>query len=159
MLRRGVVFASAFLGALVGMTLLVLGLVATESVIFPLATGVAALLAALSAGWTATWLARDGTRTQLLPVVGAAEGIALVIVLTGLVMPSLRASLDGPVGGIGVAVSLALAVGATWAAWHFRRPAQATANDARLTLVLLGVALVAIIGVLGLASALGLAGA
>jgi hypothetical protein len=77
---------AAFLSSLAGLVVLLpLGLILDQVIVYPLAFGVAALLAALAAGWAGTLLAPGATRTRLLPVVVAAEAAAAVLVLAVLV--------------------------------------------------------------------------
>jgi small-conductance mechanosensitive channel len=158
-------FLLATFGALAG-TLLVLpfGLVVVEQIVYPLAAAVGALLAALGAGWAATLLARDGTCTRLLPVVGATEAVALVVaalVLAYLALdvasrPRVLAVTPFTLGLIG---SLLLGTAATVAAWRLRAPRRSLRDDARLTVLLVALALAAVPLMLFLAGLAGLAGA
>ncbi len=88
---------AAWLGSTIGLFLVLpLGLIVIEWLIFPLALAVAALLAALSAGWAATFLARDQTQTRLLPVIGVTEVAAVGIALLFLIMVKLGVAGFGP---------------------------------------------------------------
>lgn len=81
--RSFVVWVLAFVACLVGtVPAAALGLSVPGEVSLPLATGLGALLAALAAGWAGDFLARDGSRTRLLAVVGVAEvAVALLLAL------------------------------------------------------------------------------
>jgi hypothetical protein len=158
-------FLAALTGALAG-TLLVLpfGLVVVELVVYPLAAAMGALLAALAAGWTATLLARDGSRTRLLPVVGAVEAVAVVVValllgylaLDWAARPRVLAVTPFTLAVMG---SVLLAAAATVAAWRQRAHGRRLRDDARLTAALVALALAAIPVTLVLAGLAGLAGA
>lgn len=153
----------AFLAALVGSALglflvLPLGLIATEWVIFPLALGVAALFAALAAGWAANWLAAGGPRTRLAQVVVATVVVAAVMAAILLATTAFRQALLGPVGYIGLFCALALALAATLATGRFRTPERAS-GEVLLTVGLLALAVLLVPGVLFVAWLAGLTGA
>jgi len=163
-LRWFVTFLVALACAVVGIFLMLpLGLVVQDAVVLPLATVVGALLAALGAGWAGTRLARDGTRTRLLPLVGATEGAAvlLALILVGLqaVEEAQPARFLPPPGVIGLVVGLLLALCASLAAWRLRTPAGAASGDVQLTLLLLGLVIVGVPGVIAIAAFFGLVGA
>jgi hypothetical protein len=153
----------AFLAALVGSALglflvLPLGLIAAELVVFPLALGVAALLAALAAGWAANWLAAGGTRTQLGQVVAATEAAAAVLAVSLLASATFQQALLGPVGYIGLICALALALAATLATGRLRT-AKHRSGEVGLTVGLLLLAVLLVPGVLFVAWLAGLTGA
>lgn len=151
---------AAWLGSIIGLFLVLpLGLIVVEWLIFPLALAVAALLAALSAGWAGTFLARDQTQTRLLPVIGVTEVVAVGTALIFLMMVRLGAANFGPLIIPAVIFSLILTLTAGAATWRLRAPKQAAGSQVKLTLILLGLALVSVPGVVFLASLLGLAGA
>ena len=136
---------------------LTLGLIVAEFITFPLALILAALAAALSAGWVGILWARDGTRTQLVPVIGSTVVVALLLAV--IVLIGLRGLLFGPVFLIGVVSSLILSLSAMVATGRFRVPTDQKNHDLRLTMILLGVALVSVPVVIWLADLAGLAGA
>lgn len=157
--RVGTLIA-AWVSSLIGLFLVLpLGLIVVEWLIFPLALVIAALLAALGAGWAGTYLARDQTQTLLLPVISTtvemAAGLALFFLL------SVWAGLTsfGPLVMPVLFLSLVLALSATFATWRFRGPQQNRRTAVRLTATLLVLAVVGVPGVVFLASLLGLADA
>jgi hypothetical protein len=157
--RLGTVL-SAFLGSILALFLILpLGLAVVEWIVLPLALAVGALLAALGAGWTGTWLARDGTRTRLAAVVAAGEATALLVALAVLAWPGLEGVLPGPRIVLAGLCSLLLTVGAVGATWRFRAPAREPHHDPALTLVLLAAAAAIVPGTLVLAALAGLTGA
>jgi hypothetical protein len=154
---------ATFLAGLAGSTLalglvLPLGLIASEFVIFPLALGIAALFAALAAGWAANLLAVDGTRTRLLAAVGATEAIAFVMLAAILVIPVFRDAVLGPVIYIGLLCALIIALAATLFVWRLRGPERGP-RDVMITLALVGLAVVSVPGVVFVAWLAGLTGA
>jgi hypothetical protein len=149
----------ALIGSAAGIFLILpLGLIASEYVIFPLALGVAAILASLCAAWAGNFLAGDGTGSRLLRVVGATEGVAAIIAVLMLAGASLRLVLLGPLIYVAVACTLALAIAACVATWRFRGPGRA-GGDARLTVGLLALAVVSVPAVIFIAWLAGLTGA
>ncbi len=142
MLRQLGIFIMALLGSVLGLILLLpLGLVVHELVIFPLALSAAALLAAIGGSWAGNWLTRDQTRTRLLPVVGVAEATAAVLVLIFMAVAALRVRILGPLIGVAVVWGLTLAFSVVSATWRFRAAQHRATHDGRLTVVLLGVAI------------------
>src|SRR4051812_222340 len=114
-------FLVGLLGSILGIFLVLpLGLIVSEFVIFPLALVVGAALAALGAGWASNLLSANGTRTQLLQVVGATEAVATVMAVILLASSEFRQALLGPVLYIGLFCALALALAATMATWRLR---------------------------------------
>jgi hypothetical protein len=162
---RGGAFLAALLGGLAALVpLFSLGLVASELVVYPLAAGVGAVCAALAAGWTATLLARDGSRTRLLAAVGFTEAtavavVALLLAYQMLAVRLLPRVLDARPIVLVAACALLLAAGATVAAWRYRAAARDVAGDVRLTLALLVLAAGSVPAVLFVASLFGLTGA
>jgi hypothetical protein len=149
----------ALLGSAVGIFfVLPFGLIASEFVIFPLALGVAAILASLAAGWAGNWLASGRTRADLLRVVGVTELAATILAVGGLANSALRLVLLGPVIYVGLFCVLVLALTATAACWRFRTTKRAQ-SDGLITLGLLALAVVGVPVVVSLAWLVGLAGA
>lgn len=136
-----------------------LGLIVIEWLIFPLGLVIAAVLAALSAGWVGTYLAHDQTWTQLAPVIGVTVAVAVGVALLFLVFVRLGMTGFGPLIIPVVIFSLILALSASIATWRFRRPQQDKRGDVRLTVALLVLAVASVPSVVFLASRLGLAGA
>ena len=146
-------------GSAVGIFLVLpLGLIASELVIFPLALGVAAILASVCAAWAGNLLAGNGTRTRLLQVVWATEGVAAVVVVVVLLAASLRVVLLGPLIYVALACIVALGIAAGVATWRFRT-AERVRGEGRLTLGLLVLAVVSVPAAIFLAWLVGLTGA
>jgi hypothetical protein len=157
--RLGTLVA-AWLGSIIGLVLVLpLGLIVVEWLIFPLALAVAALLAALSAGWTGTLLAQDQSLTRLLPVIGITEVVGIGVAPIFLIMVRLGMASFGPLIVPAVIFSLILTLSASAATWQFRSPKQGTGSEVKLTVMLLVLAVVSVPGVVFLASLFGLAGA
>ena len=151
---------AAWFGSIISLFLVLpLGLIVVEWLIFPLALGIAALLAAVSGGWAGTFLARDETQTRLLPVIGLTEAAAVGVALLFLIMVRLGLASFGPLIVPAVIFSLILTLSASAATWRFRRPKQDTGSEVKLTVTLLVLAVVSVPGVVFLASLFGLAGA
>ncbi len=157
--RFGTLIA-AWLGSVLGLILLLpLGLIVSEWLIFPLALVIAALLAALGAGWAGTYLARDQTQTSLLPVIGITEVAGIGVALVFLLLVKLGMASFGPLIVPIVIFSLILTLTATITTWRFRGPKQNTRGEVKLTVTLLVLAVVSVPAVVFLASLFGLAGA
>jgi hypothetical protein len=150
---------AALVGAGVGVFLVLpLGLIVVEYVIFPLALFVGAVLASLTASWVGNRLAPDATRTHLLRVLGVTLAAAAVLAVLFLANAALRLVLLGPVFYVGVFSTAALALTATLSTARFRSP-RAASSDARLTVMLLVLAVLSVPTVIFLAWLAGLTGA
>ncbi len=123
-----VALAGSFVG---GYVILPWGLVTPLFVVWPLALGFGALLAALGAGWTGTLLAPDRMRSRLLRVVLASEVAAAVLALAFSILPILAPLIFLLAFGAGV-----IALVASWSAWRFRGPGGHVGLDGGLTLLL-----------------------
>jgi hypothetical protein len=160
LLFRFATLIAAWLGSIIGLVLVLpLGLIIAEWLIFPLAGVIAALLAALGAGWAGTFLARDQTQTQLLPAIGVTEAVGIGMTLIFLLMVRLGVASFGPLIVPAVIFSLILTLSAGVATWRFRSLKQSTGSEVKLTVALLVLAVVSVPGVVFLASLFGLAGA
>ena len=113
--RFGVPVAAVVGGYVGGIVVLPWGLVTPLFIVWPLALGFGALLAALGAGWAGTLLSPDGTRTRLTRVVFAsvatAAALAFVFALTPIFVPLIYL-LAFAVGFVALAASLS--------AWRLR---------------------------------------
>lgn len=168
LLRFGTL-AAALLGSLLGIVLIFpLALVAPVAIVYPLGLGVAALLAALAAGWADMFLAGNAagqaTRPRLLPVVGVAEATAAVVaaLLVGTLAlgERLRPRVFAPPPlAIGLTCGVLLALAASLATWRYRGARTARGEEARLTVALLVSAPIVVVGVLVLSAFFGLTGA
>jgi hypothetical protein len=157
--RLGTLVA-AWLGSIIGLILVLpLGLIVAEWIIFPLALAIAALLAALGASWTGTFLTQDQTETRLLPVIEVTEIVGIGMALIFLLMVRLGVTGFGPLIVPAVIFSLILTLSASAATWQFRSPKQGTGSEVKLTVMLLVLAVVSVPSVVFLASLFGLAGA
>ncbi len=109
-------FLAALLASFIGLVLVMpFGLGIHPIVVFPVAFLFAALLAALAAGWTGTWLATDGTRTDLPRVVRTMAAMGAVLALFVIMLLSLHIFFMPLIEG-----SLLLALAASVATWRFR---------------------------------------
>ncbi len=160
MLMNAAAFIAALVGAMAGLMLILpLGLAVHEFVIFPLALGVAALLAALGAAWTGTLLAQGQSRTRLMPVVGVAEATAVLLAILVLANSVLRLGIFDRLIYLALAIEFILALAATVGMQAFRRPGEGKRDDLRWTLLLLGMAILLVPIVVYVASLFGLTGA
>lgn len=125
----------------------------------PLAVAGTALVAALSAAWTSTLMARDGTRADLGAVLRRMVPVALVLLV---VVPPLFTILLTFTSMALIAEALtfgALSAVAARAAWAQRSSGGTVWGDVRFTFVVLAVAVAVIKATLWLADIAGLAGA
>ncbi len=153
-------FVAGWLGSLLGLFLVLpLGLIVVEWLIFPLALVIAALLAALSAGWAGTYLARDQMQTNLIPVISITAVLGLGLALIFLWLVRVGFASFGPLLTPIALLSLMLSLSATLATWHFRTSQQARGNAIKLTIILLLLAIISVPSIVFLASSFGLAGA
>lgn len=132
---------SAVAGTLAALPVFVMGLVVPMTVIWPLTLGVAALAAALGAGWAGNLLARDGTWSRLPRILVAAETTAAVLLVVsaipfvvrvpGVLLPS------GPaIYGIALTAAV-ISLVATVAMLRYRSAEGRPWRDVLLTLALL----------------------
>ena len=126
------VFAVALLGAYVGgIVVLPWGLVTPMFVVWPLALGFGALLAALGAGWCGTLLAPDGTRSRLSRVVLFSVATAAVLAAVFSVTPILAPLIYLLAFAVGV-----IALVASLSVWRLREHGGSLGLDGGLTLIL-----------------------
>lgn len=153
-------FIAAWCGSLVELLLVLpLGLLVIEWLILPLALVIAALLAALCAGWVGTCRAKGATQTQLLPVIGVTVATAAALALLFLSLVWVGVASFGPLIIPVVMFSLLLALNATHATWRYRRPTQDRRGAVKLTVTVLVLAVLSVPLVVMLAARFGLAGA
>ncbi len=153
-------FLAALIGSVIGLiAILPLSLGVHELVIFPLALAVSALFAALAAGWVGTWLATDGSRTQLMSTVASMEAMAALLAVTFIALLTLQVTFFMPPIRFIAIGSLLLALAASVATVRSRHSAQDSSADVRLTVMLLLVAVVSVPLVIFLASLFGMTGA
>lgn len=129
--RAGVAVVAVIGSFVGGYVILPWGLVTPLFVVWPLALGFGALLAALGAGWTGTLLAPDRTHSRLLRVVLASEVAAAALGLTFSITPIFTPLIFPLAFGASV-----IALVASWAAWRFRGPGGRVGLDGGLVLML-----------------------
>ena len=164
--RLGIVVAALLIGNTGAMVVFPFRLVVAELIIWPLSFLIGAIFAAIGAGWAANLLAPG--RTHLLPVVSVSMAIAAVMGAAVLILISNHLPTPGSVAeqagiGPGRATNVLLgmvfiALGASWAAWHFRGPESDLAKDVALTLGLVGLAIVGFLATLFVVDLFGLTG-
>ncbi len=151
---------AALVGGLAGAIFVFpLGLIVAGVIVLPLTMGAAALFAAISASWVATFLAPDRSRSRILPIVAACEAIAGVVTLAILVLrlsPATR--LESP-SAILVLGLLFIVPGTSVVTRRLRRPRSGLRRDALLTVGLLVLAVLIVVAAVWIASLFGLAGA
>jgi hypothetical protein len=136
--------------------LFTLGLILIEFLLYPLALGISALLAGLTAVWASNRLVHDGLQASAEAVVLRCEAAAAVLSLI-LIAVSASGRTAGPVVFASSVSAVVLAVVATYGAITQRFAAQG--NQRRRILLWLLLALMAIPVVIFVAAQLGWAGA
>ncbi len=129
--RAGVAVVALAGGFFGGYVILPWGLVTPLFVVWPLALGFGALLAALGASWTGTLLAPDRTRSRLLRVVLASGVAATALAFAFSILPILAPLIFLLAFGAGV-----IALVASWSAWRYRVDGGHIGLDGGLTLIL-----------------------
>ncbi len=154
-----IVFGLTLLVSVAATTLLfTLGLVLIEFLLYPLALGIAALLAGLTAVWLSNRLSSDNLQTPVAAVVRWCEGtavlLAFLLILANALgwLPFLPIFVSG-----GTAIILALV--ATFSAARLRQAAPAAQTPMRRIVTWLIIAFLAIPLVIFVASLFGWAGA
>ena len=161
LLRAASLVAALVCGTVAGVLVLPFGLVVVAYVMLPLMFGIAALFAALGASWAGILISPEGTGSRILPVVGVSEATAGVVVVPfsiPAVGESMSRYLGSPALALGAGMVL-IGLGASWAAWRFRRPGRRIGKDALMTLGLVGVAGLIFVGTIYVASLFGMVGA
>ena len=148
------------------MILFPVGLVVAEFIAWPLTFLIAAIFAAIGAGWAGNLLTPG--RSRLLPIVGVSMATAAVVGLAVLILianylptPSFVVERAGIGPGRAADVLLGMifiALGASWATWRFRGPEPVLVKDVALTLGLVSLAVLVIVATLLVASLFGLTG-
>ncbi len=160
-LKRSGILIVTLLGVNIGvMLVLPFGLVVAEFVIWPLALVIGALFAAIAAGWAGNLLAPG--RSRFLPIAGVSEVTAAVVavllaaifVLILPLFPQNGFIFGSPSFLLGLGV-IFIAMGASWAAWHFRSTERDPARDAAITLGLMVLAILLFVATLLLAGLFG----
>jgi hypothetical protein len=129
--RAGVPVVALAGGLLGGYVILPWGLVTPLFVVWPLALGFGALLAALGASWTGTMVSPDGTRTCLSKVLLASEVVAAALALAFSILPIFVPLIFVLASGAG-----AIALVASLTTWRFRGRGGHIGLDGGLTLIL-----------------------
>jgi hypothetical protein len=136
--------------------LFTLGLILIEFLLYPLALGISALLAGVTAVWASDRVVRDGLQASAEAVVLRCEAAAAVLSLI-LIAVSASGRAAGPVILASSASAVVLAVVATYGAITQRVPAQG--SQRRRILLWLLLAVIAIPMVIFIAAQFGWAGA
>jgi hypothetical protein len=136
--------------------LFTLGLILIEFLLYPLALGISALLAGLTAVWASNRVVHDGLQATAEAVVLRCEAAAIVLSLI-LIAASASGRAAAPPILASSAAAVVLAIMATYGAITQRFPAQA--NQRRRILLWLLLALIAIPAVIFFAAQFGWAGA
>ncbi len=145
--RIGVVIAALVGGMAGALPVATLGLVVPEYVTVPLSLIAGALVAGISAGWAANLLAPDRTRSMLPAIAGISVAAGAVVAVAGLGLSAAGASLVFPNRFSMLLLSMAvIAIGVSFATWHFRRIDGRLTRDLLTTLGLLGALIVVILG-------------
>ena len=154
-----IVWLATLLVSLFSLTFLFsLGLILIEYLVFPLALGIGALLAGLTAAGFSNLLVRDDLYTPVEVVVKRCEGMALALVLI-LIAAAVFGVLRGPFIVTVVLVAIILSVVATFSALKIRLPGKPDGRRWRKVILWLLIAAAAIPVVIYLASLFGWAGA
>jgi hypothetical protein len=138
--------------------LFIFGLILLEFLLYPMALGIVALFAALTASWSSNWLVLDEQHTPPRPVVMACEGLAVVLAVLLIILWS-AGTLDVPPIFVSTPTALLLAATAFVVAKSNRSSQPAAAHEKRQTLVWLVVSILAVPLIIFIASLFGWAGA
>ena len=140
--RQGAIFTAALIGGVVGVALVFpLALFVPEVVVVPLMMAVAGLYAGLAAAWAANLLASNRTMSRVFPVAGVSVVVGLLLA-AGIIMSVLTDLLRWPFPAFPIALGLlVLALFASRASGHFRRPKNSLRRDAWKTLGLVGLSI------------------
>lgn len=138
--------------------LLALGLILIEFLVYPLALGIGALLASLTAVFAANLLVNDGLQTPVNPVVGRTEVTAVVLAIL-LIAAAGTNLLRAPLVYASVITAAIITFVAVYTAWRFRAPPMPDPGRRRRVLIWLLLALAAPPLVIFIASLFGWAGA
>ena len=160
-----VAFIVALLAAFAAIVLVFpFGLILHEAVIYPLALCIAAVFAALGAGWMGTILRAGEGRTRLLPVAGVSVGVAALLAVAVLLFLAWAENQRPAVVTlspfhIAAVVPALIALVAVLATVRLRTTAHTLRGDVLSTLGLLAASVLSIPTAILLAAQLGLAGA
>lgn len=141
-----------------------LGLIVHEAVSNSLTMMVIGLLAAISSSWLSNLFRIGGMWSRLLYIVGTSEiaaailAIAYFIVTISQAVSTLRRLFPVNIFLI-IAWGVLLSASACLAAWHLRSRKSNLKRDAIMSLVLLGLAILAVVVTIAIASLFGLTGA
>lgn len=147
------------LGSVVSATLLfTLGLILIEFLLYPLALGITALLAALTAVWLSNKLSHDGLQTPVEPVVRWCEGTAVLLAIL-LMVGNRMGWLPHPPIFVSSGTAVILTLVSTFSAMQLRQTPSAAQTPTRRIVTWLIIAFLAIPLVIFVASLFGWAGA
>ena len=133
-----ILFLAAFLGSMFGMVLLIpFGLLVQESIILPITMLVAALPAALAAGWVGNAFRLNGQRTHLKAAVLSVEKTAVFLAIFQFIDVTFNLVRLSPLFLVALVSSVVLALSAAVAAGRHRQQETTLRQDVKLTLQLL----------------------
>ena len=164
-LRWLAVFIAALVVSIAGsIPVFATGLIVHEAVSNSLTMVVMGLLAAISSSWLSNIFTIGSKRSRLLPIVGASEIVAAILALAYFFVtmspaaPELHRLFSVNIFLL-VVWGVLLSASACLAAWHFRSSTLNPKRDAITSLALLGLAIVAVVATIAIASLFGLTGA
>ena len=142
-----VVFLAALIAAMAGMMLVApFGLTVPEAVVWPLAVGFGALVAALAGGWAANAVAVDRSRSRFYAISGATEAAAvLVIIVTSVLRLTAARAVVPNLFSLIVITAAVLALIVNAVVWRYRGETSSLRRDLTTTTGLLALGIVLVI--------------
>ena len=134
------------------------GLILLEFLLYPMALGIAALFAALTASWSSNWLINDGQHTPPRPVVIACELLAVALAVL-LIILSAAGALNVPPIFVSTPAALLLAATALVSTQSNRSSQPAAVYERRQTVIWIALSILAVPLIIFIASLFGWAGA
>lgn len=153
-----VLFVTLLVSVVATTFLFTLGLVLVEFLLYPLALGITALLAGLTAVWLTNRLSNDNLQTPVAAVVRWCAGTAVLLALL-LILGNALGWLPFPVIYVSSSSAIILALVATYAATQLRTAAPVEQPTTRRIVAWLIIAFLAIPLIIFVASLFGWAGA
>lgn len=139
-IRYFTLFFAAFLGSMIGMIILIpFGLLVQKSIILPIIMLVAAIPAALAAGWVGNALDLHGQQTQLKTMVLSVEKTAVFLAIYQFLDATFYLFRLSPPALMALAASVVLALSSVIAAVRYRQQESSIRQDVKLTLKLLAI--------------------
>lgn len=139
-IRYFIIFLAAFIGSLGAMILLIpFGLLVKEAIILPITMLVAALPAALTAGWVGNAFRLNGQQTHLKAAVLAVQKTAVFLAIFQFIDSTYSLIVLSPLFMVALVASVVLALSSVIATARFRQQEATLRQDIRLTLKLLAI--------------------